>query len=263
MYRTISQPKKKSETRIDFSTFLAYTVTMSLLSSYKQWLSTHVPAEFRLWFNSLLLGLYIYLIIALYKGGVMGVLHARVANISLGYAAYMLILLAMAMSSICYFWNFADKYMIYRKYLGIMGSIYGVFHFVLSLMLILEKNTLSDFISNPRNTVPFITGFIALIIVLFLTTISYGWAAKLLGGRLWRSLLRLGYAAVILSIIHMSWRNIESWAEYLQGDTLMLFPPLSMIIFVVTLVILLLRLIMQYDLHQKKSPKVSPGIFQK
>lgn len=191
----------------------------------------------------------------------MGVLHTRVANTALGYSAYMLILLAMAMSSICYFWNFADKYMIYRKYLGIMGSIYALLHFILSLLLILERTSLTDFILNPRNTVPFITGFISLVLLLFLTSISYAWAAKLLGGKLWRALLRLGYAAVILSVIHMSWRNMESWGEYLSGDTLMLFPPLSMLISVVTLVILFLRLIMQYDLSQKKSPKVvAPGI---
>ena len=233
---------------------------MSLISKYESWLEQQgVSHETVLWTNSIIVSVYVYIVVALYIGGIEGLGELRLVNKATGYVGYILILLSMAMSSFCYFWNFADKYMLYRKYLGVVGALYACFHFVFSLYLIMRFTTLTEFILNPDNTAPFFLGLAATVVLVFLIVISFKWAVTVLGGTLWRNLLRLGYLAVIFSILHLCWRSVGDWVAWLQQENGILLPPMSLLMALVTGVILFLRLLMQWSIMKKvhmKQPEV-------
>ena len=53
-------------------------------------------------------------------------------NKAVADTSVVLISLSMLFSSICYFWNFADTKIVYRKHLGLVGFAYAVVHLLLS-----------------------------------------------------------------------------------------------------------------------------------
>jgi DMSO/TMAO reductase YedYZ heme-binding membrane subunit len=233
---------------------------MQILKEYRDARRTMpLHGDTKYWIDTVLLSVIIYIFLVFYIGGAGGFFALRTVNLAVGYVSYVLVLLSMGMSSICYFWDFADRFMIYRKHLGIVGFVYAGFHFFLSLLLINQFVGFGRFFATDSNWIPFATGTLAFCILLFLTIISHGYAVRHLGGKLWRALLRMGYAAVVLSIIHIGARQYPQWFAWVAGESESLLPPLSLPTFALTCVILAWRLMMEYHLRlvaKKKAPTV-------
>jgi DMSO/TMAO reductase YedYZ heme-binding membrane subunit len=229
---------------------ILYTESMQPVPEVKKPVSL-VPSDWVLWYQSLSLACYIYIICGLYVGGLEGLVNPKLVNIAIGHTAFIMVLLSMGMSSITYYWHVADHAMLFRKYFGIIGFVFTLFHFIISLLLIGKWSVLISFIANPRNTVAFFTGLAALLILAFMTIISHRLAIKLLGGSLWRNLLRLGYLAVLLSLVHILWRNWQFWLGWLMGKSESFVPPLGLLVTVAAVTICILRVAMIFG-HKKK-----------
>ncbi len=204
-----------------------------------------------MWMHSILLSFYVYIVVAFYTSGITGFLVSRQVNISIGYIGLIFILLSMAMSSICYFWNFADRYLAYRKYFGILGFVYSLIHFVISFTLIQVRTGFIPFLQDPSNTLPFFAGLSSLVILFVLTSLSHRIPMRWLGPW-WRRIMRFGYLALILAVVHTAARQGGEWIGWISFQREYLLPPFGLLMFIATAVVLLLRVIMWYGIVHKK-----------
>jgi DMSO/TMAO reductase YedYZ heme-binding membrane subunit len=211
-----------------------------------------IPSDWKLWYQSISMACYIYIIVGLYIGGLEALVNPRMVNLALGHTGMIMVILSMGMSSITYYWHVADHAMLYRKYFGIVGFVFSLFHFIYSLVLIEQKTDLLVFIANPRNTVAFFAGLAAMLILIFMTVISHKKAVQLLGGRVWRNLLRLGYAAILLALLHILWRNWHVWLGWLMGRSDSFVPPIGLLVTVAAVTICILRVMMIFG-HKPKA----------
>lgn len=223
----------------------------TFIEAYRAWREKYgFTHEQVMWFHTLCFSFYVYVIVAFYTAGINGMLISRQVNVTVGYVSLVLILLSMAMSSICYFWNFADRYLQYRKYFGVVGFMFAFVHFVISFTLIQTWAGIDKFLANPENIIPFYTGLGSLLLLTFLTVISYHWAIKAFGAEWWRRLLRFGYLALILGVVHTAARGGGDWMLWLTGKADYLFPPFGLLMATGTIVIILLRIAMYIDIKR-------------
>ncbi|MBI3980980.1 ferric reductase-like transmembrane domain-containing protein [Candidatus Microgenomates bacterium] len=170
-------------------------------------------------------------------------------NKAVADTSIVLIGLSMLLTSLCYFWDFVDTKIIYRKYLGIVGFVYGVVHIVLSFSA-LERLFLSE--TWQKGTYwPALTGVVALGIFSLMTLISNKYAAQALGGTTWRKILRVGYVAVGLIWLHvflLKSARIINW--YKEG---MVTPPsMSLLVLAFMLMVVLMRVLLWLSLRKEK-----------
>ena len=160
-----------------------------------------------------------------------------------------LIGLSMLLTSLCYFWDFVDTKIIYRKYLGIVGYLFGVIHIVLSFSAFQ-----SLFIPETwQKGIPWpvFTGAIALAIFTIMALISNKYAAYTLGGVIWRKILRLGYLAVALVWIHVFLLKSSRLITWYQAG--MKTPPsASLLVLIFMAIVILMRILLWSSLLKKK-----------
>src|SRR3990167_2631115 len=79
-----------------------------------------------LWLKTALFSVAVFAVGALYLYVRRGTFDLSISNKVFASTAVILIGLSFALSAICYFWNFADTKIIYRKYLGLSGFAFAV-----------------------------------------------------------------------------------------------------------------------------------------
>lgn len=139
---------------------------------------------------------------------------------------YLLIGLSLLLGPLGKFWNYFDKFLTYRKQLGIIGFIYILMHGAIGTMIYVLPNP--DILIN--NYWGVALGIISLYLLFICYAISEIVVIKLLGAKKWRRLLRyMSYTAFILGTIHIYLAKLIVWQNYVNSD--ILFPPLSLILF--------------------------------
>lgn len=185
-------------------------------------------------------------------------------NKALADSAMILIGLSFALSGLCYFWNFVDTKIIYRKYLGLAGFAVAVTHGVMSLVFYLYwkprgYETSPIFILDHQwdwgiflvsNIYAFASAVVALLIFLMMALISNQYAIHELGGVWWRRLLRVGYVAYVFGTMHFLIKNIPEWREMFMGSEPVL-PPLNFMVFLLVCGVVILRTALWWSLRKK------------
>lgn len=181
-------------------------------------------------------------------------------NKSLSTTAVFMMGLSFAMSGIAYFWDFADKKISYRKYLGLIGYYYIFWHAVVSLYYyFLADTTLGKFdvfnnwsftFFEVNNIFAFVSGLVAFGIFTFMALISNKYAMRFLGKR-WRPILRIGYIAIFLGMIHVAIKSFPVWVLWITGG-MGLLPPMSLLTVVFISSVILLRIVMGFGLEEKR-----------
>lgn len=196
------------------------------------------------------------------------------ANKASANTAMILIGLSFALSGLCYFWNFIDTKIVYRKYLGLAGFAFGLAHAVMSLIYYLVMKP-RGYESSPlyvldhvwdyggfviSNLYAFALAVIALLIFAMMTAISNQYAIHELGGVWWRRLLRVGYVAYILATLHFLIKNIPEWQVMFATPEPEL-PPLNFMIFLLVCGVIGLRLALGYSLWKKsRATTATPSV---
>ncbi|MCX7996626.1 MAG: ferric reductase-like transmembrane domain-containing protein [Patescibacteria group bacterium] len=232
---------------------------MDIIKAYREWRDMKgITHEDAMWFQAIVFAVYIYILTALYIGGIRGLLLPQFVEIALGYTSLVLLLCAMGMSSICYFWDFADRYMGYRKHFGVLAWLYASMHFGLMLVHAEYRVGLETYVSDPRTAGPLYASLTTLLILTFMTVISHRLAIRNLGEEMWRVLLRLGYLALMFAMARIAMTDGVSWWAWLTGDSEALLPPLGLLLFTGGLVVLTLRTAMEIHrrIHGKEIPAV-------
>ena len=175
--------------------------------------------------------------------GIPGVLNKATAD-----ASIILIGLSMLLTSLCYFWDFWDSYIIYRKHLGLVGFAFGLTHVGLS-MGALEKLFLAETWHSGQYWAP-LTGAVALVIFTIMALISNRYATTVLGGATWRKLLRTGYIAVALIWLHVFFLKSARILTWYQ-DGMQTPPAASVLVLIFMLIVMLSRIALWWALKKE------------
>lgn len=176
--------------------------------------------------------------------GIPGELNKSVAD-----AAIILMGFSMWLSSLCYFWDALDWAIIYRKYLGLIGFAFAIAHLVLSWQPFMALFTASTW--EQDRAWPAFAGTVALVIFAIMALISNSFAAKRLGGKVWRYILRTGYIAVLFVLAHVVLLRWARWVTWFQEG--MPTPPSpSLIVSVFMVVVVVMRAMLWWSIGQKR-----------
>lgn len=220
--------------------------------SYSKWhhnivKKIEIISEKQLFFRTFFFSLFVFAISFYYliSQNVQNPLNKSIADTSI-----ILIGLSMLLTSLCYFWNFVDTKIVYRKHLGLVGFTYGIFHIALSYSGVQSLLKLESW--QQGIPWPLLTGVVALVIFTIMALISNRYAAHMLGGVHWRAILRTGYIAVTLIWIHvflLKSARIITW--YIDG---MNTPPSTgLIVLIFMTVVIVMRIFLWISLQRKKS----------
>lgn len=145
---------------------------------------------------------------------------------SITNTGYLLIGLSLILGPLGKFWNYFDKFLAYRKQLGIVGFVYILMHGLMATIIYI--------LPSPNILISDYWSIALSIISLYLLFVCYAISEiiiiKVLGPKRWRRLLRyVSYTAFILATIHIYLAKFPVWKAHINSD--IIFPPLSLILF--------------------------------
>lgn len=205
-----------------------------------------MSSELKLYINTIFFAAVVYILTYFY----ISFTPARLPlNNAVANTAVFLMGFSMVLSSICYFWNFLDKLIIYRKYLGLVGFAFAVTHVLLYIPVFMALFSVeawqNDFILVP------LTGLVALLIFTVMAVISNKFMAGKIGGKLWKNILRTGYIAFIFVLLHLIFLDTSKWAKWVT-EGFPTLPSMSLLISIFILWFLLMRVLLWIALSKKK-----------
>lgn len=216
-----------------------------------------------LWLNSVSFGGLVFLFVCYYyyfEGDNFSLWFINKATAS---TSIILMGLSFALSGLGYYWDFLDKKVQYRKYLGLVGYFFVAWHGIYSLYVFISSdpdlkslgllNKLITFGAGVPSNLSLLMGIASIIIFTLMTVISNNYATKKIGGVLWRKLLRVGYLGLVLALIHFAIRNVDVWIDWVKSGANSL-PQLSGLLAIYIIAIIILRIALQISL-MRKSPK--------
>ncbi|MCA9380217.1 hypothetical protein KC675_03495 [Candidatus Dojkabacteria bacterium] len=219
----------------------------------------------KFWLNTISFGGLVFLFVCYYYFFQGDNFSLQLINKATASTAIILMGLSFALSGLGYYWDFADRKVPYRKYLGLVGYFFVLWHGLNSLYYYFLANTgLEKFILHKDwivfnftidNRIPFILGAASLVIFTLMALISNNYATKKLGGVRWRKLLRVGYIALLFALVHFTVKNLEIWINWFKGGANTL-PQMSSLLALYIALILLLRIALQISLARKPKPKI-------
>ena len=208
-----------------------------------------VKSTRRLWIESILFSVGMLCCIVLYYFIRRGSLSTSLINRSLASEALVLIGLSFLLSSICFFFDKFDSYIIYRKYLGLTGFYAAVLHIFITVFLLQDRFPLNQWFGSHIQA--FIPGLIAFVIFLVMALISNTAGAVLLGGKRWRMILRVGgYTAYFFLLLHTAFINYQGWVNWLTKPTTIL-PPFGLVAVIFMLLVYAARTLLWIALRKK------------
>ncbi|HHH12547.1 MAG TPA: hypothetical protein ENJ77_01575 [Candidatus Moranbacteria bacterium] len=223
---------------------------MSFLERFEKILSrTPAQSGARLWSKSLSTGAVLtglFFVYLLFSGE--GALDFYTFNQALANAGTVLIGYSFLLSGVCYFWDFWDRQIIYRKHMGLTGFWLVVGHAVLTMAL--PSFSAAGFFS-PENIVAFLLALAALGILIMMAAISNRLAATELGPKRWRALLRTGYLAYFFALGHFAIKKYSLWQDWWEAGSAA--PPLSLVVAVFVLAVFLMRAALEISLRTRRA----------
>ncbi|OGK13510.1 hypothetical protein A3A93_00030 [Candidatus Roizmanbacteria bacterium RIFCSPLOWO2_01_FULL_38_12] len=209
-------------------------------------------AKTRLWFDMIVYSLILFIVVSGYYLIQRGSFSLALFNQVIADVGMLLMGLSFALSGICYFWNFADHYIIYRKQLGVVGFAYVILHGLISLFFIPENAPILFYYLEKETILAFISAFIAISIYTMMVIVSTDSMIHKLGGHTWRILLRVGYIAYVFSLLHMWLNSYPFWLRYLTGQGRSPLPSFGLLTFLVGVFVIVLRLAVWISTSRKK-----------
>lgn len=210
-----------------------------------------------LWIDSFFISLFIYGCSLIYGLLYEGSVHLGPFSEALAATGGILIGLSFALSGLTYYFNFLDPQIKYRKYFGLIGYFYAV-AYAFSLLYRYPETYLSPTTYIYLDT-DVLLGLLAMGIFTLMALISNSFMLTKLGGRTWRRMLRMGYIAYALLIVRAYYLESHiwlAWSDYM--DTL---PPPRLLLSLFALVVIALRLCLEFSLRTKKKTLQTPPPF--
>lgn len=175
----------------------------------------------RIFLRTVLLSIGVLIITTAFLAFERGSVSLGVVNRAFADTAFILIGISFSLSSLSHFWQFFHATIVYRKDIGLAGFAFVVAHTIVSLWFLPNRFPFPQYYLAQENILSFSFAVSALVIYSVMTAISNKAATRLLGGTLWKYLLRLGYVAYIYTILHFGLKVFGR--ENLAPSTIFLF----------------------------------------
>lgn len=177
-----------------------------------------------------------------------------IANKVFASTALVLIGLSLALSGLCYFWNFVDTKIVYRKYMGVMGLYYGIIHILVTLFFLTDRFPWPEYLTGRAISALF--GALALAILIILAAISNRYSVLELGGKKWRNTMRYGgYSAFLFIAVHFFLIKYAGWIKWFQTFDPTL-PPLSLLTAIFVFGVIFLRIALWVSIKKKQEKTI-------
>jgi DMSO/TMAO reductase YedYZ heme-binding membrane subunit len=207
-------------------------------------------ATIYLWIWSLFISLLIFALFFLYSLGLGVTPSWRMLNTVSANTGITVIILSLAIGTLSYFFPSVTRFIKYRKEIGIIGFLIVLFHIFVTLFYLRERFPFPASYLHGKSLLSFSAALVSTCILTMMTLISNSLAIKFFG-KWWRRLLRVGYLAALLALLHMSLRETRSWSAYLQN--IMEPPPLSILLLWFGVWVILLRISVYFLTRNKKT----------
>lgn len=208
------------------------------------------PRERRLYGETIVYSIFIVGIVSIYHFLLGADPTFRTLNRILADVAFLLLGLSLILSSLCYFYNFADKLIIFRKHLGVVGVAYMLVHMLISFTYAGNTPILSFFLAE-HSIRSFLAASGSTIIFVMMAVLSNRFSIQHIGPARWRVIMRIGYIGYALGMLHFGLRGWDKWVSWYFGDTT-LFPPFSLIVMAFGVLVLGMRVALWISLARKK-----------
>lgn len=208
----------------------------------------HPSFKTKMWLQTSIIAFALYGFFAAITSFLDGSLALLTWSKALGGAAAVCIAISFSLSGFCYYFNFLDTKLVYRKYFGLTGYWFA-FAYSISLLFVNPKRYFYGFFDNIFSA-DFILGIAAMSIFTFMALISNAWAMKAMGPQNWRRGLRLGYFAWLMLAIRAYTIEKDLWMHWWQN--LDSFPPPRMLLSLLVLTVILFRISIEISKFIKK-----------
>lgn len=190
-----------------------------------------------MWLHSLLLALVFFSGFFVYAVLEQKSLTLYSVSLAVLGAADVMLGLSFAMSGFCYYFDFLDHKLAYRKYFGLVG--YWLALLYTALVSVLEPDRYWYGLRDNLLSADILLGMGAMVILTFMMLISNNRAMRAMGVANWRRGLRLGYLAYFMLIVRAMVIEWDVWVVWWQ--TLDNLPPVRLVVSLFAMSVLLLR----------------------
>lgn len=199
----------------------------------------------------------VFAVLGLYLFARRGYFNLYIMNKVLAGVSLVLLGVVLIIGPLCTFSPRCQRYLQYRKELGILALLAGLAHGIISIWPLSARFPLASLIDHWPTT---LAGILGLVLLTYLGAISNLWALQRLGtGRWWtwqRWGARISFLLVMFHLVVMKWPGWMRW--FREGGTPDLerpyLPPGSLVVAVIGAVVLLVRLIIHTRQRKPKSP---------
>lgn len=200
----------------------------------------HSSVVTKMWIYSLGLALALFMFFLGYVFLESGSFTLLSVSMAVAATAAVMIGLSFALSGFCFYFDFLDRKIAYRKYLGLVGFWFALTYSIM-LLFVDPNRYFYGFLDNLLSA-DFILGLTAMAILTFMAFISNNRAMKKLGVKRWRYGLRLGYLAYLFLIIRATMLDHDIWIAWFQLPVTL--PPVRLVISIFATAVLVFRLSM-------------------
>lgn len=204
-----------------------------------------------MWLHTWGLSVIVYFAVFAYALFFFGRFDAKAIGEAFAGTAAILIGFSFALSGFCYYFDFLDQKLFYRKFLGLVGFWYAC-GYVASLIIRSPERYLwglGQTVKQPEA----ILGIAAMIIFAFMAAISNHQAMQRLGCGRWRQALRLGYLAYISLIVRALLIEGQDWVQWISHPRALPSPRLLVTIFAIFVLALRASMIIMESSQLKRA----------
>ncbi len=175
-----------------------------------------------------------------------GAFSLNIANRAIADVAITLLAIILLLGPITRWYNVFDRYLQYRKELGVTAAMLVMLHFILSFFVLTSGSARMRFVTTGAKGFAF--GVIATLVLIGLTAISSTTLMRAIGSKHWWGLQRWGVRiAYVASLLHVWFVALPRWRTwYAKGDPRVAhdqWPSLGILIGWLLLAVLILRLL--------------------
>ncbi len=200
----------------------------------------HHANDRRMWIEMIVYSIILLVVISGYYFVQSSPFTGRTINRIFADLSMLLIGISLILSGVCYFWDFADKYIIYRKHIGLVGVCYMILHIILSVVMSAYSPFPGYYLEDKR-ILSFIAAVLGTIIFSGMAVISNRFAIAEIGPQLWRNLMRFGYIGFAFTLYHFGAKGMPYWLPWFMGESKSIVPSFGLIVFLFGIVVLVMR----------------------
>jgi DMSO/TMAO reductase YedYZ heme-binding membrane subunit len=202
----------------------------------------------KIWQNSLVIAFITFLLMIVFSSTIDKDFSFLQISKALAGTSALMFAASFSLSGFCYWWDFLDTKIGYRKYLGLIAYWLAV-TYGLSLLIINPDKYLFHLTDN-LFTADVLLGGISMFIFTFIAIISRDKIMLAMGPHKWRYTLRLGYLAWLLLALRAWFVEKELWLEYIESFSG--FPPPRLLLSLLVIAVIAFRI--SIDISKKCIP---------